>query len=505
MFGLCFAMMIACFDGTIVGTCGTVIAEELNGLGLYSWMVTAFMLCETVMIPISGKLSDLYGRKPLFLIGLTLFVAGSLIAGMSTSMEMLIVCRGIQGLGGGILIPVATAAVADLYAPEARAKMQGILGAIFGVGSGIGPLIGGYITEYVDWRWVFYINIPLAIVAYALTLKKFPTPILDEKPSVDYIGMAILSVLLIDVLLYFEFGGNKFEWLGLQGILMIAFALVLLVVFIKQEMRAREPVLSPKLIHNKTVVMAAVFMFIFGIGMIGAMIYSNMFAILILNLTTLEAGYYSLAMVAGMMITALISGALVQRTGYKIWLTMGPIIAFIGLYLMSRMTIGTDLTYYAMCLFVLGFGLGCMMAVIMTGVQNSSKSNEIGMSTSSVNLLRSIGSTMGTAIFSMLITSRLNGEFAANVPADVVSILPSGTEALNYLGSQEFVNQLLEMGYTYPDGVMGVFHDILLSFANSVDFAFIAGGCIMVTTAIIGILFKVQKPVEDEPAVEAAE
>lgn len=211
MVGLSFAMLVACFDGTIVGTCGPVIAEDLNGTSLYSWMVTAYMLCETIMIPISGKLSDLYGRKPLFLIGLTLFVVGSIFAGMSTSMEMLIACRAIQGLGGGILIPVATAAVADLYSPKDRARMQGILGAVFGIGSGIGPLIGGYITEYISWHWIFYINIPMALIAYALTIKKFPTPVYDEKPIIDVKGIAFLSIMLLDILLFFEWAGSKFD------------------------------------------------------------------------------------------------------------------------------------------------------------------------------------------------------------------------------------------------------------------------------------------------------
>ena len=164
MIGLCVAMLGACFDGTIVGTIGTKLAEDLGGLSLYSWMVTAYLLCETIMIPIAGKLSDIYGRKPLFLIGLGLFAAGSVLAGMSMNMEMFIAFRAMQGLGGGILIPVATAAVADLYAPRERARMQGMLGAIFGVGSGIGPLIGGYIEGALSWHWCFYINIPLSLI-----------------------------------------------------------------------------------------------------------------------------------------------------------------------------------------------------------------------------------------------------------------------------------------------------------------------------------------------------
>ena len=164
MVSLTLAMLIACLDGTIVSTCGATIASKLNGTALYSWMITAYMLCETVMIPISGKLSDLYRRKPVFLVGLVLFVAGSLLTGMSASMDMMIACRALQGLGGGILIPVATAAVADLYEPAKRAGMQSMLGAVFGIGIGLGPVLGGYITEYIGWHWVFYINLPMAVI-----------------------------------------------------------------------------------------------------------------------------------------------------------------------------------------------------------------------------------------------------------------------------------------------------------------------------------------------------
>ena len=271
MLGLILAMLTACFDGTIVGTCGPVIVQDLQGSALYSWMITIYLLCETVMIPIAGKLSDLYGRKPLFIIGLTLFTVGSVLAGMSSSMEMFIVCRGIQGLGGGILIPVATSAVADLYPPHERGRMQGIIGAVFGIGSGIGPLIGGYITEYISWHWIFYINLPLAIAAFILTLKKFPTPEQEEKPVIDYVGIAVLSAFLIDILLLFQWGGNDFDWISLETGVMVAIALILLGAFVMIERRAVEPILSPHLINNRTVVLASIFMFIFGIGMMGAM------------------------------------------------------------------------------------------------------------------------------------------------------------------------------------------------------------------------------------------
>ena len=490
MIGLAFAMLVACFDGTIVGTCAPIIALDLNGMDLYAWMVTAYMLCETIMIPIAGKLSDLYGRKPLFLIGLGLFVAGSLIAGLSVNMEMFIICRAIQGLGGGILIPVAMASVADLYAPRERARIQGILGAIFGIGSAIGPLLGGYITEHISWHWIFYINVPFAVAAFALTIKKFPTPINDGQVSIDTKGIALLTLFLLDILLFFEWGGSEFEWLSLQSILMAVAAIALLAVFIAIEKKAIDPVLNPKLIRNKVVIMAAVFMFIFGIGMMGSMMYSSMFAITVFGLTPLEAGEYSLAMVAGMMITSLSSGALLNKTGYRPWLIAGPIITFASLYLMSTMTVDTDIWSYVLYIFILGFGLGCMSAVVMTAVQNSSPTREMGMTTSAVNLIRSIGATIGTAVFAMIIDGRITSELQSLVPG-IFDFIPHDTGVLNIFTDPSYAGILMT-----PPGFEANVYNIIVAFANSINFAFLAGGLIILSLVIIAIFFKVKKPTE---------
>jgi len=502
MAGLCVAMLAACFDGTIVGTIGAKVAEDLGGESLYAWMATAYMLCETIMIPIAGKLSDLYGRKPLFLIGLGLFVGGSVLAGLSMNMEFFVCCRAIQGLGGGILIPVAMAAVADLYSPSDRARMQGILGAIFGVGSGIGPLLGGYIEGAVSWHWCFYINVPLAIIAFALTIKKFPTPIDDGVRHIDFRGIGLLTVFLADILLFIEFGGSKFDWISPVSAVMLVVAAVLLFLFVKTEKKAVEPILAPHLIRNKTVIMAAIFMFVFGIGMIGAMMFTNMFVIYVMGLTTLEAGVWSLAMVAGMMITSMASGALVEKTGYRVWLIVGPILSFLGLYCLSGMIVDSEMivtqavrdaymTRYLIGLFVLGLGLGCMMSVVMTAVQNSSKPSEMGMTTSSVNLLRSIGCTMGTAIFSLVINSKLYGELQDNVSPDVFQQILDANGGIINTGVLTFIMDQNPIFMPHAG-------EIMAAFANSVDFSFIAGGVIILLLVIIGVIFKAQKPDADE-------
>ena len=494
MVGLCLAMLCACFDGTIIGTCGTKIANELNGDGLFTWMVTAYLLCECITIPIAGKLSDLYGRKPLFLIGLTIFVGGSVIAGMSTSMEMLVVCRGVQGLGGGILIPVATAAIADLYAPNVRARMQGMLAMIFGVGSGVGPIIGGFITENIDWRWCFYINVPIAIVAFIFTIRKFPSPIILTKPVIDYKGIAALTTFLAGLIILFEWGGVEFDWIspqtaGIIGLIAVAGAL-----FVMIERKAAEPILSPKILRNPTVMAGAAYMLIFGIGMMGAMTFAGYFGTFILfELDTLTSSYYTLFLVVGMMVSSMISGALCERTGYRPWLVAGPIIVFVGLYLFYLMNVGgveasaaypyyhiidKPIHLYCVAQLVLGLGLGCMMTPVLAAVQNSSEPSEIGMNSSAVNLLRSVGTAVGTAIFTMLI----NAHYADKVD-ELVTADPAGLVTDK---ATEFVQAMIGYINVLPE----VSNQVLDAFVDSVHFGFIAGGCVILVASVIGLFVR---------------
>ena len=507
MVGLCLAMLCACFDGTIIGTCGTKISHELGGDALFTWMVTAYLLCECITIPIAGKLSDLYGRKPLFLIGLALFVGGSIVAGMSTSMEMLVICRGIQGLGGGVLIPVATAAIADLYAPEVRAKMQGMLAAIFGIGSGIGPIIGGFITENIDWRWCFYINVPLAAIAFVLTIKKFPSPVIPNKPVIDYKGIVVLTALLTALIVIFECGGNEFAWMSTTTFALIGVFAVCAVLFLLIERKAAEPILSPKLLKNRTIMAGGLYMLIFGIGMMGSMTFGGYFGTFILfELDTLTASYYTLFLVAGIMLTSMISGGACERTGYRIWLIVGPIIVFIGLYLFSTLQVdsviydsskayyysvlGKPITMFCIAQFVLGVGLGCMMTPVMAAVQNSSDPKEIGMNTSAVNLLRSIGTALGTAIFTMLINAQYSKNLGDLAGAPYFNLQ---TLSLDHISDKatEFINPMIsyvvELSPTYnPAAAQGV----LQAFIKSIDFGFIAGGIIIACAAIFGFMIK---------------
>lgn len=488
MVGLVLGMLAACLDGTIVSTCGTIIAANLGGLSLYSWMFTAFLLCETIAIPIGGKLSDIYGRRPFFILGMVLFLGGSIAAGLSSSMEFFILCRAVQGLGGGFLMPVATAAIADLYSPVERGKMQGIMGAVFGLGTALGPVIGGLITDNISWHWVFYINVPIAAVALFLTARQFPAMEITSRKKVDFLGMSVLGLFLLDLLLFFSWAGKDFEWISLESGVMALAAAVLLMIFTLIEYKADDPVIAPRLFKNRTFVCGAFAMLIFGLALTGAMAYLSMFSIYIFGLTSQEAGYLTISMVAGLMITATMSGRYVQTTGYRPWLVSGPIISFIAMALMSTLGLGDSVWLLAAYMFLLGIGLGCVMSVLMVAVQNSAKPDEMGMTTSSVNLFRAIGSTVATSVFSFLINLRLNDELRSHLAAEIYNVLPHDTDVLAYIMAM-------------PDQAA----NILASFAGAMDFAFLVAGAIILLMLLITPFLKGYVVNEEQEAMRAPE
>lgn len=474
MLGLALGMMIACMDGTIVGTCAAEIARDLNGMDMYSWLVTAYLLCETGMVPIAGKMSDRYGRKPLFLLGLLLFISGSVAAGLSSSMMMLIVCRAIQGLGGGILMPVAMASVADFYPPEERGKMQGLLGAVFGIGSGIGPLVGGFICTYISWHWIFFINVPLAAICLFLTIRKFPAMNHDALKRIDYLGMVVLTVLILDILLYFQWIGGEMQFTDLRSILMIVAAVILLFIFIRIECRAEDPIIAPKLMHKRTVVLGAVYLFILGLAMIGVLTYVALYIITIYDFDALHCGFTLLPMVFGMMITSIGGGAMVNKTGYRIWIVLGSVLITASLLLMSTMGSTADMVILCIYLFVFGLGLGCTNSTVMIAVQNSTPKEEMGMTTSTVSVMRNIGSTVGTASFALIISNMMNSEFAKTpfaYLADLYNLSGTGLIALKYFG------------------IPGLADTIVRIFGDSVCTAFLFGGLLYIVALIISFMF----------------
>ena len=476
MVGLALGMLVACMDGAIVGTCANVISKDLGGEELYSWMITTYLLCESAMVPIAGKMSDRYGRRPLFLIGLILFAAGSIFAGLSNSMLMFIICRGVQGLGGGILMPVAMASVADFYSPEDRGKVQGALGAVFGVGSGIGPLVGGALCEYINWHWVFFINIPIILVCILFTVKKFPERKADTSKKIDYAGITVLTLIILDVLLYFQWISGEMEFISARSIGMIIIGIILSILFVSIERRVEDPVLAPKLIHSPTFVKASTYMFIMGLAMIGTLTFIAMYMQQMFDIGTMECGFYLLPMVVGMMITSMGSGMLVNKTGYRGWIVAGSTLIMAALLLMYTMGSDPNKMLLFVYLFIFGLGLGCVNSTVMISVQNHTSIENMGMTTSAVSLMRNVGSTVGTACYSLIIASQMNSKFADSTYSfvnDIFNFNGTGLIALRYVP-----------GFDIP-GQATLAETIVEIFGTSVCAAFLFGGLIYIVALVI--------------------
>jgi EmrB/QacA subfamily drug resistance transporter len=487
------------------------ILKDFNGYGEYSWVFTGYMLCETIMIPLAGKLSDQYGRKPIFMAGLSIFLVGSLLSGLSGNMTQLILFRAVQGIGGGMLIPVATATVADLYSPAERGKIQGMLGSLFAVAMCVGPFIGGYITDNISWHWVFFVNLPIGAVALLFCLRKFPNPDLHDSISVDYAGMALLSAFLLVLLLFFTWVGVDFEWVSIESAAMIIIAAVLIAMFIKTEFRAKDAVIRPGLFKNRMFVCCAITMLIFGMGMMGVMTYMAVFMQAVIGISATNTGMIILPMVAGMMITSMVSGFTVRRTGYRPWLIAGPIITALGMILLSTLGRGSDTTTAIFFLFIAGIGFGCVMSVVMIAAQNSAREEEMGMTTSTVNLFRSVGSTVAVGIFTTIINGRIATELAGRLPSDVFEVIPHSTSVMNILSVVADPSQwgqlppaLFEfISLNPPESVTGFVNSVLDSYGGSVTFAFVCAAAVMLLVLVTAFFMK-GKPSEDTGVPDSA-
>ena len=493
MVGLFLGMFIASFNGSVVEVCGPVIASELNGGALFAWMTVIYMLCETITIPIAGKLSDKYGRRPLFLIGCGIFLFGSLLAGLSNSIELFLFSRALQGFGGGIMIPVSTAAVGDLYDSHKRGKMLGMINSLFAIGSGIGPIIGGYIAEVTSWHWAFFVNVPLFIICFAIVASRYPKTERQSTERMDYLGTALISTAILIILLLFQFAGSKFDWLSAQSMLMILAVIILLFGFVIAEKKARDPLMPLHLFRNRTIAASMLYLLVIGIIMFGSLAYISFLGIKVLGFTPMEAGIFTLGMGLGMTLTSFLSGMLLERTGYRIWLIIGPILCCVGLLAMSRITVDTTVLYYVVSSTVLGLGVGCVMSILVTAAQNSAEQNEMGITTSAVSMMRNIGSTVGTAVFAGIINGRLSQELADALPDDVYSQVPHDTGILD----DGIVSLLRDLA----DGTDELLDRCISAVANSIDYAFLVGGCISIFVVLLAFFFKGRRTTKKDETI----
>ncbi|MFJ2442060.1 DHA2 family efflux MFS transporter permease subunit [Streptomyces sp. NPDC087658] len=460
---LLMGMLLAALDQTIVSTALPTIVSDLGGLEHLSWVVTAYLLASTAATPLWGKLGDQYGRKRLFQTAIVIFLIGSALCGVAQNMAQLIGFRALQGLGGGGLIVLSMAIVGDLVAPRERGKYQGLFGAVFGATSVLGPLLGGFFTQHLSWRWVFYINLPLGVVALLVIASVLHIPVHRTRHTIDYLGTFLIASVAVCLVLVASLGGTTWAWdsAGIIGLALLG--LVLLAVFVRVERRAAEPVLPLRLFRLRTFTLVAVISFIVGFAMFGTMTYLPTFLQVVQGVTPTMSGVHLLPMVLGLLLTSTLSGQIVSRTGrWKAFPILGTGVTAIGLLLLHQLTEFSGTWRMSVYFFVFGAGLGLVMQVLVLVVQNAVGYRDLGVATSGATFFRSIGASFGVAVFGTIFTNLLRGKLDAALAGRT---LPPGASAGELSADPQSLGRL-------PDALRAT---VLHAYATSITDVFLYG------------------------------
>src|SRR6266571_536923 len=408
MAGLLVALLLAALDQTIVGTAMPRIVADLQGFEHYAWVTTAYLLTSTTVVPISGKLSDMYGRKIFLLGSAAFFILTSGLCGLSQDMTQLIIFRGLQGLAGGVLTSTVFTVISQIFPPAERGRIQGVFSGIFGLASIVGPLLGGYLTDNLSWRWVFYVNLPVGLIALSVLWFSFPNirPVVRER-RIDYLGAVTLVAGVVPLLLALSWGGNDYSW-GSPTILgLFAIAAVMLVLFVWVESRAAEPIIPLSLFGNRIVSVSVLALMLMAIGMFGTILFIPLFIQGVIGTTATQSGTMMMPMMIVMISSSIIGGQIISRTGrYKFIGLYGMSTMTLGLFLLSGMGPDTDYVIVVRNMMIVGLGMGPTMPVFTLAAQNAVQMSQLGVVTSLTQFARSIGSTLGVAIFGTILTNR---------------------------------------------------------------------------------------------------
>ncbi len=416
---LMLGMLLAALDQTIVSTALPTIVGDLGGLSHLSWVVTSYLLATTASTPLYGKLGDMYGRKRVFQAAIVIFLAGSMLAGLSESLGELIAFRALQGVGAGGLMVGAQAIIGDIVSPRERGRYMGLIGGVFAVASVAGPLLGGFFVDNLSWRWVFYVNLPVGAVALTVVALKLHLPRRHTDHRVDYLGAGLLTAGVSAIILLTTWGGNEYGW-GSPTILGLgAGGLVLLGAFVAQERRAAEPIIPMRLFSGRVFNVASALAFLVGLGMFGTIIFIPLYLQLVYGASATSSGLRMLPLIIGLLVASIASGRTISRIGrYRPFPIAGTFTVTVGMFLLSRLTVTTPSWLASVDMLVVGVGLGLVMQVLVLAVQNDSRPESMGVATATTTFFRSVGGSFGVAIFGTIFATRLADQFQ-RLPASV--------------------------------------------------------------------------------------
>jgi EmrB/QacA subfamily drug resistance transporter len=485
---LMLGMFLAALDQTIVSTALPTIVGDLGGLNHLSWVVTSYLLASTISTPLYGKLGDMMGRKPVFLAAILIFLAGSMLAGLSQSMGELIGFRALQGIGAGGLMVGAQAIIADIVPPRERGRYMGLIGSVFAVASVAGPLLGGFLVDNLSWRWVFYVNMPVGALAVLIVATRLHLHTPHTRHKIDYLGAGFLSGAVGALILLTTWGGNEYAWgssmiigLGIAGVAFLA-------AFIWRESRAPEPILPLKLFRSRVFSVANAMGFTIGMAMFGAIIFIPLYLQLVYGASPTSSGLRLLPLMGGLLVAAITSGRIISRVGrYKAFPIAGTAVLVGGMFLLSRLGVGTAPWLASVYMLVVGVGIGLVMQVLVLVVQNDVLPSEIGVATSTATFFRSVGGSFGVAIFGTIFATRLAHELS-QLPRSITARLGSG------------VHLNPEQAKHLPPAVHA---DFLNAFAHSLHGVFLWGMAIaIIPFGLAWLLKEVPLRTTLEPAAE---
>lgn len=485
MIGLMTGMLLAALDQTIVGTALPTIVGELGGINHYSWVVTAYLLASTASTPLYGKMADLYGRRPVFLFSIGTFLLGSLLAGLSQNMTQLIVTRGIQGLGAGGLLTLAFTIISDVVSPRERGRYQGLFGAVFGISSVAGPLVGGYFAE-TDWRWIFYINVPLAILAIVVcyhVMRLIPFERRDH--AIDWLGAGLLVAGVSCLLLALSWGGNEYAWGSGVIIGLFVAGAVLAVLFVLQEARVAEPILPLRLFRSATFALANSAGFVLGLVMFGSIIFIPLYLQIVKGASPTRSGLLMLPMMTGIIVTSVLTGRAMSRIGrYKWFPVAGSVTLLVGMLLFTQLKVGTSLWLAFAFMVVIGVGLGLCMQSLVLAVQNAVSVRDLGAGTSSATFFRSLGGSFGVAILGAVLSTRLAGGLSDRLPGAIAQLPPQQQAQVAASGGTNISINDPATIMALPGPVRSAIQN---AFVDALDMVFLTAGLIAIVAVVVTV------------------